>query len=163
MGVKQEDIDRAIASGNKFMAQLRKSIPEKRVEMVVLDSSAPPYSQQKLNPPKKKRIRQNTKGPNKLEREALEYLRYMDRLARTGFRFRTHALTLLLANGCRYTVDITAFGGKRGEIHAWEVKGKHSWDDAIVKLKVAAHEWPSISFYLMWKENGQWQTQHVLP
>lgn len=149
MGVKQEDIDRAIASGNKFMAQLKRDCPK---------PGEPGYTAPK------KRIRQRSSdGMNKLEREALEYLRYMDRLARTGFRFRTHALTLLLANGCRYTVDITAFGGKRGEIHAWEVKGKHSWDDAIVKLKVAAHEWPSISFYLMWKENGQWQTQQVLP
>lgn len=112
----------------------------------------------------RKRIRQRSSdGMNQLEREALAYLKEEDRRAKTGFQFRTHSLTLRLANGCRYTIDITGFGEKRGEIHAWEVKGRQAWDDAIVKLKVAAAQWPSISFYLMWKENGVWQTQHVLP
>lgn len=110
-----------------------------------------------------KRIRQKTKGPNRLELEAMEYLVEENRRARTGFLFRFHTLTLLLANGCKYTPDITGFGDKAGEINAWEIKGKHAWEDAIVKLKVAAREWPSIHFYLMWKENGIWQTQYVLP
>lgn len=110
----------------------------------------------------RKRIRQRSKGPNNLELEALGYLVAQDRKAKTGFKFRFHALTLLLANGCKYTVDIVGFSDG-GKIHAWEIKGKHSWDDAIVKLKVAANQWPSIQFYLMWKEGGVWQTQFVFP
>jgi len=114
--------------------------------------------------PRKKRIRQDPKPlMNKLEEEALEYLKEEDRKARTEFVFRPHALVLKLANGCVYNVDIVGFGNPRPRICAWEVKGKHAWDDSIVKLKVAAHEWPTIEFYLMWKDNGQWITQHVLP
>jgi hypothetical protein len=48
-------------------------------------------------------------------------------------------------------------------LRAWEVKGPHSWDDSIVKLKVAAHEWRAIRFVLIWKENGRWQQQEILP
>lgn len=146
MGVKQEDIDRAIASGNKFMAQLKRDCPK---------PGEPGYTAPK------KRIRQNTKGPNKLEREAMEMLKAQ----KPWLIFRFHTLTVILANGVRYTPDIVAFN-KNPHISTMscvEVKGKQMWDDAVVKVKVAAHEWPHIKWGLMWKENGQWQTQEVLP
>ena len=112
--------------------------------------------------PLNRRIKQKTKGPNLLEQSAMEYLSERNGLSRLGLTVRHHALTLLLANGVRYTPDITGFSPKHDKLHAWEIKGKHAWDDAIVKLKVAAHEWPNIQFYLMWKDDGVWQTQHIL-
>lgn len=112
--------------------------------------------------PLNRRIKQKTKGPNLLEQSAMEYLSEQNGLSRLGLTLRHHALTLLLANGVRYIPDVTGFSPKHDKLHAWEIKGKHAWDDAIVKLKVAAHEWPNIQFYLMWKDDCVWQTQHIL-
>ena len=109
------------------------------------------------------RIRQ-AKEPklNKLEREALEWLKRVY----TVYQLEPHAIRLQLANGCNYTPDIIGrpVGLPDEKLRAWEVKGKHAWDDSIVKLKVAASTWPQIQFTLIWKDGeGTWQQQEVLP
>ena len=85
---------------------------------------------------------------------------------------RSHAKTYVLANGVRYTPDFSAscWPDVDGEVTlgparetCWEVKGPHSWDDALVKIKVAAHEWPEVHWIFVWKINGRWCQQHVLP
>ena len=85
---------------------------------------------------------------------------------------RCHAKTYLLANGVRYTPDFSASSwpdiredqtaGPARET-CWEVKGPHSWDDALVKIKVAAHEFPEIHWLFVWKKDGRWCEQTVLP
>lgn len=84
-------------------------------------------------------------------------------------RPRPQAVTFRLANGVRYSPDLftPSWPGENPTTPfkptAWEVKGKRAWDDAIVKIKVAAHEWPDIQWILVWKERGQWQEQRILP
>ena len=102
-----------------------------------------------------RRIRQD-KPMTKLEED------YGHELERQGRgRQYPQAITLKLANGLRYTPD-WAIPSERLFV---EVKGKHAWDDAIAKLKSAAHEHPWATFWLVWrnKETGAWQTQVVLP
>jgi hypothetical protein len=126
-------------------------------------------SQQPSNarPARPSRIQQHSNPKlNQLEREALEWLKgdYQE-----DYYLRPHAMRLELANGCLYTPDIigqpTPHNQYECTIRAWEVKGKHAWDDSIVKLKVAAREWPSIRFTLIWREgkHGPWLEQEVLP
>ncbi len=102
-----------------------------------------------------RRIRQD-KPMNKLEED------YGHELERQG-RGRQYAqtITLRLANGLRYTPD-WAIPSERLFI---EVKGPFARDDAICKLKSAAHEHPWAHFWLVWrdKHTGAWQTQVVLP
>lgn len=87
---------------------------------------------------------------------------------------RSHGKTFLLANGVRYTPDFSAScwpflddvtgdtaGGARET--CWEVKGPRAWDDALVKIKFAAHEWPEIHWIFCWEQDGKWQQQTVLP
>lgn len=109
----------------------------------------------KANP---KRIRQRTKPRlNKLETQWLNELttRY------PGDRIRAQAIRFELANGVMYTPDITRSNDR---FKAYEVKGPHAWDDAIVKLKVAARSYPEIDWVLVGKDkHGQWQEQKVLP
>jgi hypothetical protein len=105
-----------------------------------------------------KRLRQRTKP--KMNRLEAEFEAYITKLAPPAPK--PHAITLTLANGVRYTPDFIQ-NATGSPMIAYEVKGKHAWDDAIVKLKVAAHEWPPIRFFLVWKDNGQWQSQHILP
>lgn len=111
-----------------------------------------------------KRIRQDTKPlMNKLERE---WFGIINAQFPNYPRPRAQAITLKLANGVRYTPDFFAFlwpvDAQPSSPTAWELKGKHVWDDAIVKLKVAATTFPEIRFLLVWKDHGDWHQQPVL-
>lgn len=120
-----------------------------------------------LEPPKK-RIQQSHKPMlNKLE---AEWLALNANLHPNYPPIRPQAKTYRLANGVRYTPDFSASiwpdkseaGGPSRET-CWEIKGPKAWDDAIVKVKVAAAQWPEVQWILCWKEMGQWQQQVVLP
>lgn len=108
--------------------------------------------------PKKKRIRQRSSdGLNKLERQAMLWL--SEQYAHASLR--PHAIRLEIANGCTFTPDIVMVRG--ADMILYEVKGDHAWDDAIVKLKVVARQWPHLNFALIWKQDGQWMEQAILP
>lgn len=103
------------------------------------------------------RIRQD-KGPNQLELEA-------ERVLLAGAfgdvsHLRAQALRFKLANGVTYTPDLTGWVGTH--LHAWEVKGPQKiWDDAVVKIKVAAAVWKDVSWWMIWKEDGRWLRQRI--
>lgn len=112
-----------------------------------------------------KRVRQSEKPlMNKLETDwfnilSVQFPNYP--------RPRAQAKTYRLANGVRYTPDFTASswpcsGGPARET-AWEVKGQQAWDDAMVKVKVAASTWPEVQWILVWKQDSEWQQQVILP
>lgn len=143
MGVKMADIERAIAEGNKVLQQLRRVCPA--------PGELPPPA------PSKNRIRQSSKPlSNRAESEF-------------GIRLRNEfpsdaiyeqAITFRLANGVRYTPDWVRFSETFP--HCYEVKGKHSWDDAIVKLKVAANLYRHFSWWICFKSpQGEWQMKLV--
>lgn len=77
-----------------------------------------------------------------------------------GVRIRAQAMRLELANGVTYTPDFFA-QMPDGNFHAWEVKGPHAWDDAIVKIKVAAREWPEVTFWLVSRAETGWKTERI--
>lgn len=106
-----------------------------------------------------KRIRQNSEPVlNKLESE------FKDRILSSRHpRIYCQCVRLRLANGVTYTPDFAVFSRFLNGNMCYEVKGPHSWDDALVKLKVAAKEYPEIRFVLAWKQDGRWQEQEVLP
>ena len=117
-----------------------------------------------------KRIRQKDgDGLNKLERRFKEW-------HAANFPSRpllVQAITLRIANGCRYSPDFVAVYERAlpldnkpaFQLFAYEVKGPHAWDDAIVKLKVAASLYPFIGFTLVsWdKVAGVWRMESVKP
>lgn len=109
-----------------------------------------------------KRIQQRSDdGMNKLERDALAWLKE----SQPAWEHRVKPMRLELANGCRYTPDIVSFPAISGgwKMKGVEVKGKMAWDDAIVKLKVAARCFPCMDWWLVWRDKGGWHMQHVLP
>ena len=123
-----------------------------------------------INKTKKQRVRQSPKPlMNKLEAEffailSAQYPNYS--------RPRAQAKRYRLGNGVTFTPDITASTWPRlNGINetcgadcetAWEVKGDRAWDDAIVKVKMAAAVWPEVRWILVWKENGHWNEQEIL-
>ena len=111
-----------------------------------------------------KRVRQGEKPMNKLE---AEWGRILEPLA---VHLRAQSKRYRLANSAWYKPDWT------GEVlnkdtdefdeTCWEVKGGKKMKGhakSMLTLKVAASTWPEIRWILVWKENGQWQQQTILP
>jgi hypothetical protein len=73
-------------------------------------------------------------------------------------------MTLKLANGVRYTPDfivaLSPVVQEIAQVLAFETKG-FLRDDAGVKIKVAAQQWPWIAFHLVTKRKGGWDVERV--
>jgi hypothetical protein len=71
------------------------------------------------------------------------------------------AVTLRLGDDCRYTPDFMTLN-HRGRTIFWEVKGFFR-DDAKVKLKVAAHEFPQVRFVVVTRNKLRFQFTRIYP
>lgn len=115
-----------------------------------------------LTPKPAKRIRQSSKPLlNKLEAEWYEVLKLRFRItAMQAIRFR-------LGNGIWYKPDFMAWPvgleSQDSRMRAFEVKGPHAFRGGMENLKVAANQYRQIVWVLVWKEQGQWKEQIVLP
>jgi hypothetical protein len=145
---------------NKNLAPRSTTDPVIRMADTPVAGGAEQVNKQTL-PGAAKRIRQD-KPMNKLETALLWHLQAL--YAET--RFYPKGMRLRLANGLTYEPDIIgilATGDHSSIVSAHEAKGPHAYDGALDKLKMAAHEWPSVSFWLHWKKDGQWLAQEVFP
>jgi hypothetical protein len=111
-------------------------------------------------PADKPRLRQSGKGPNKTEQAFMAHMQ----ACHPGRQLFEQAVTLVLANGLRYTPDVfLPDAAVRPQFY--EVKG-HMRDDAAAKLKMAArvHAWAT--FFLVTKRpkhrGGGWDIQEIL-
>jgi hypothetical protein len=99
--------------------------------------------------PKTQNIATEEQRLNKTERRFLAILR-----ARHGQNVRVQAITLVLANRCRYTPDFSVcFFGK---LILWEIKGGFIREDSWIKLKMAARLYPEFDFVMAQWKNGEW-------
>ena len=115
-------------------------------------------------PTPRTRLRQSSKPlMNKLEQEWFDIVKRQHPNLPSP---RPQAKTYRIGNGVRFTPDVTASiwpSDEGARETAWEVKGRRAWDDAIVKLKIAATTLPEVRWILVWKENGEWKEQIILP
>lgn len=107
-----------------------------------------------------KRLRQSSQSPNKTELAFAAHVR----ACYPGAVIYEQQITLVLANGLRYTPDVF-FPGKGARPAFYEVKG-FMRDDAAAKIKMAAevHRWAD--FFLVTKQGrtcGGWDIQVILP
>ena len=102
-------------------------------------------------------IRQDSKPlMNKLESE------FYTQLQLAGWpTILIQSLKFRLGNGVGFTPDFVCVGHDM-KLRAYETKG-FMRDDAGVKIKVAAFQYPWISWRLVWKNKGQWTERVVLP
>lgn len=63
------------------------------------------------------------------------------------------AVTLKLGHDCRLTVDFLVVQSD-GRLRLDDVKGSHTWEDALVKMRVAAAMFPMFRFQLARKPKG---------
>lgn len=110
----------------------------------------------------KKRLRQSAKPLLNANEVAFEaQLRGM----LPGAFIWSQSVHLQIANGTRYTPDFVSYEPMNaGRLVAWEVKGTRKiFDGAGEKLKTAAAKFRGMTFFLVWREAGQWQQQRILP
>lgn len=142
--------------------------PRVRALVEAADSSAgrknasPQPVLQKYGPTAAPRLRQSAKGPNKTEAAFAAHVR----ACYPGKAVLEQAVTLVLANGLRYTPDLFLPSGPHGSPRPafYEVKG-FMRDDAAAKIKMAArvHDWAD--FFLVTKQGrtcGGWDVQVIL-
>lgn len=110
------------------------------------------------------RIRQSNKPlMNKLEEEFYGRIR---NLYPNYPPVRPQGKTYRLANGVRLTPDFSCstWPSETGMRETcWEVKGPRAWEDSLIKLKMAATAWPEVRWLLVWKQDGAWMEQEILP
>lgn len=149
MGVKPEDIERAIADGNKVLAQLRLVCPTSEE---LADKIGEATTELRKTTDEEKL--------NKTERRFHEWLLHHPfkvPLLWTGVQ----CITLKLGHDCRYTPDFVAVN-TWGRTIFYEVKG--FWrDDARVKIKVAARQFPWAEFIAVQWFRGEWKFEEIKP
>jgi len=112
-------------------------------------------------PAQKRRIRQSQKPLlNQLESEWLGMLRCK---YPPSLNIHAQSWRVKIAGGAWFKVDFCAFIDNRWV--AWEVKGNKgkNIDRGLLALKVAASQYPEIEWNLVWKEDGDWKTQTLIP
>jgi hypothetical protein len=103
-----------------------------------------------------KRIRQSRDKLNVLETRWQAQLSVMYGTA----PIFAQAVRFRLANGIWYKPDFVV---ALAQWHCYEVKGPKSWRGGFENLKVAATQYPSLCWILVWEQDGEWHDQQVLP
>lgn len=94
---------------------------------------------------------------NKTEKAYLAYLRMLK-----VPQLRIQAVTLKLADDCRFTADFT-FVDENGRMTFVDVKGFQR-EDALIKIKMAAREFLEFRFVIVKKQKGiGWEITDVKP
>lgn len=107
-----------------------------------------------------KRIRQGEKTPNKLEADWRKHLESVN----PEQKFRAQSIRFRIANGAWYKPDLISW--HEGRVICWETKGPKQMKGVargVLTIKVAAGLWPEVRFILVWREEGVWKKQVVLP
>ena len=116
---------------------------------------------QKLPAAPAKRIRQSDKPLlNGLEMQWLARLEMSYPLV----RFHAQAIRFEIARGAWFKPDLSAT--IEGQLTCWECKGPKEGKNVargILALKAAAHAFPDVVFILVWKDDGGWKQQRILP
>lgn len=114
-----------------------------KASKVALPAAAPPPSQYVSD------------GMNKLERGFWGRLQDAQRQG-IFLEVRREPIKLRLAGKTFYTPDFMSIGFSITRVRLWEVKG-FMRDDAAVKLKVAAAQYPFFAWTLVQKDRGRWR------
>lgn len=109
-----------------------------------------------------KRIRQREEETpllNKLETAFLAELTF----TLPGVKVHAQSWRVKIARSSWFKVDFCACVD--GQWVAWEVKGNKgkNIDRGKLALKVAASAYPEVKWFLVWRIDGQWQRQEILP
>lgn len=115
---------------------------------------------------RERKIIRVTKTPeeklNKLEKRFLEHIRDNRRCWLPSTRIGIQDIHLSIGPDCRYTPDFSVWASHLFRTILYEVKGPHTWDDAIVKIKTAAAQFPMFDFIIVTEgEDGLWNYQKV--
>jgi len=116
-----------------------------------------------LNPDKLEDVRrlglQPSTDEQKLNQTEKRYLAWLR--AQGDLWIGIQCFTLKLGHDCRYTPDFWALD-ELG-LRAIDTKGKHVWEDSIIKLRIAARLFPFFRFLKASEANGLWKHKEFKP
>lgn len=75
--------------------------------------------------------------------------------------YKAQSMTFLLAPGCRYTPDFFIVEND-GTITLVDVKGRHTWEDAVIKFKCAAQTFPWFRWQMIERRGETWHVARDL-
>lgn len=106
----------------------------------------------------RKRIRQSSRVMNQLESIFFELLKQKYFPSTVYYE----PMRMRLCNGVVYLADFMVVDSSNKVIF-YEVKGNQQiQDDASVKIKMAAQQYPCFRFVLVWRDYGEWREQEIL-
>ena len=99
-------------------------------------------------------------GPKFKSKAEARYAQMLEAQRRSGQidSWRYEAITLTLADGCRYTPDFLVIEG--GQMSLIEVKG-FMREAARLRLKVAVEMYPLFRWWLLWAKKGGFEPQRL--
>ncbi len=134
----------------------------KQIEQRLKDGELKSSSFKKPNSPIGRLKALGRKKAGSMNKTELAYSQHLQLLQHAGQIdwFKYEAVKLRLADNTFYTVDFMVMKSN-GELEAHEVKGGYIFDDAMVKIKVAADLFP-FPFFIVKKANGgTWDIKKV--
>ncbi len=120
---------------------------------------ATPANPAKLFPPTLDLVPQPSTDEEKLNKTERAYLWHLRKLNVPSLRVQQ--VTLKLAHDCRLTVDFT-YVNADGRMVFVDVKGFQR-EDALIKMKVAARQFPEFHFLIVKREKSGWVEWPVPP
>lgn len=98
-------------------------------------------------------------GPKFKSKAEARYAELLERQRRAGQieSWRYEAITLRLADGCRYTPDFWVVLND-GKVRLTEIKG-HMREAARVRLRVAVEMYPQFAWLLVWAKKGKFEPE----
>ena len=146
--------DRILSGANEAVRKLNPHL---------FGGSQPGVKTETIPATQEKRVRQDPKPlMNKLESQWFENLMRTPEVNQATLR--AQAKRYKLANGAWYKPDMTA--KVQGRETAWECKGPKQMKNmarGMLTIKVAAAQWPDVEFRLVWKQDGRFHQQIILP
>lgn len=99
-------------------------------------------------------------GPKFRSRAEARYAEILESQRRSGQidAWRHEAVTLTLADGCRYTPDFLVI--ERGRMTLIEVKG-FMREAARLRLRIAVEQYPHFGWYLIWAKRSGFEPERL--
>jgi len=118
---------------------------------IVIETKAPTVTAASMLP----KVSTDEAKLNKTEKARLDYLRMLD------FDVKVQAITLKIADDCRFTADFT-YLDFNGRMIFEDVKGFQR-EDALIKIKNCARQFRFFDFVIVKKTKSGWDVTEVKP
>lgn len=106
------------------------------------------------------RAMKRASGLNQTEQAYADHLEHRRRAGEI-IDYRAQAMTFRLGPDCRYTPDFLVVEAD-STLTLVDVKGGHTWEDSVIKLKTAAQQFPWFAWQMVQRRDSGWHVVREL-